>query len=163
MAVQHPAEESGVEAMGIVLTSGDLSQIRALLEATNPRDVPVIKAVGNTHKNEGVPLLLPLVTAADRDTEIRRQAVRSLAETQEGSTELLQLARDNKLPNDVKFTAATLLNHVRWKELKAQAAQLLPLPRGRNTETLPPLSELLKQAPTSLMARPYSRERKPLA
>jgi len=145
VAVQHPAEESGVEAMRLVLASDDLSQIHELLGGTNASAIRAMEAVGNTRENDVAPLLLPLVTAADRDTAIHRQAVHSLAQTQEGATDLLQLARDGKLPNDVKFTAATVLNQVRWAALKAQAAQLLPLPRGRNTETLPPVTELLKR------------------
>jgi putative membrane-bound dehydrogenase-like protein len=144
-AVRHPAEESGVEAMRLVLASGDLSQFHELLESTNSDALRAMEAAGNTRQNDVAPLLLPLVTAAERDTAVRRQAVRSLAQTQDGAAALLQLAREGKLPNDVKFTAATLLNQVRWQALKAQAAQLLPLPSGRNAETFPPVAELLKR------------------
>jgi putative heme-binding domain-containing protein len=161
VAVKHPAEESGVEAMRLVLASGDLSQIHELLESTNSAAVRAVEAVGNTRESDGTPLLLPLVTAADRDTAIRRQAVSSLAQTKEGAADLLQLARDGKLPNDVKFTATTVLNQVRWKTLKGEAAQLLPLPRGRNTEPLPPVTELLKRTAdvahgATVFARPES-------
>jgi len=145
MAVRHPAEESGVEAMRLVLASGDLSQIHELLQSTNSAAIQAMEAAGNTRENGVTPLLLPLVTAADRDTAVRRQAVRSLAQTQDGAAALLQLARDGKLPSDVIFTATTLLNQVRWQSLRATAAQVLPLPRGRNTEPLPPVTELLKR------------------
>jgi putative heme-binding domain-containing protein len=36
------------------------------------------------------------------------------------------------------------LNHVRWPDLKALAAQVLPAPQGRNAQSLPPLPELLQ-------------------
>jgi putative membrane-bound dehydrogenase-like protein len=145
IAVQHPAEEFGVEAMRLVLDSGDLSQIHDLLDSTNAAVSGAAEAMGNTRENDFAPLLLPLVTAVDRDTAVRKQAVRALSQTQPGASDLLQLARDGKLPSDVKFTATTVLNQVRWPELKAQAAQLLPLPKGRNTETLPPVNELLRR------------------
>src|SRR5262249_54081475 len=91
-----------------------------------------------------VPELLPLVADARRDVLVRKQSVRSLAQVPEGAAALLKLAREEKLPNDVRFTASMELNTVRWPELKAQAAQLLPLPQGRNTAPLPPVQELLK-------------------
>jgi putative heme-binding domain-containing protein len=102
-----------------------------------------------------------MVTAPDRDTAVHRQAVRSLAQTREGTEALLQLAQDNKLPNDVKFTATTVLNQARWPALKAQAAKLLPLPQGRNTETLPPVNELVRRRAdlargAAVFARPES-------
>jgi putative heme-binding domain-containing protein len=144
-AVRHPSEGFGVDAMRLVLSSGDLAGLHALLESTNAESLRAIEAVGNTRQNEATSLLLPLVTAADRDTAAHRQAVRSLAQTREGTEALLQMAQDNKLPNDVKFTATTVLNQVRWPNLKAQAAKLLPLPQGRNTETLPPVNELVRR------------------
>jgi putative membrane-bound dehydrogenase-like protein len=161
VAVQHPADQSGVEAMRLVLASGDLSQLRELLERTNSETVRAIEAAGNTRENEVTPLLLPLVTAANGDTAVRRQAVRSLARTQEGATALLQLAKENTLPNDVKFTATTVLNQARWPAVKAEAAKLLPLPQLRGTETLPSVNELVKRPAdvtrgAAVFARPES-------
>ncbi len=145
IAEQHPAEQSGVEAMRLVLASGDLSQIHELLRKTNSSALRAVEALGNTRENDATPLLLSLVTAPESDTAIRRQAVRSLSRIRDGAADLLQLAREGKLPNDVKFTATTALNQVRWVDLKTQAAQLLPLPRGRNTEILPPVNQLLRR------------------
>jgi putative membrane-bound dehydrogenase-like protein len=161
IAVKHPAGEYGVEAMRMVLASGDLSQIHELLESTNSTVLTAMEAAGNTRENSVAPLLLPLVTAANRDTAIRRQAVSALAQTQDGAADLLQLARDGKLPSDVKFAAATLLNQASWLALKAQAAQLLPLPRALNAEPLPPVAELLKRSANvahgaTVFARPES-------
>jgi putative membrane-bound dehydrogenase-like protein len=145
IAEDHPAEQSGVEAMRLVLASGDLSQIHEVLEKTNSSTLRAVEALGNTRENDATALLVPLVTAADGDTALRRQAVRSLSRSRDGAADLLQMARDGKLPNDVKFTATTALNQVRWDDLKAQAALLLPLPRGKNTEILPPVNELLRR------------------
>src|SRR5258705_5499877 len=36
------------------------------------------------------------------------------------------------------------LKNVRWPNLKAEAAQLLPLPSAQNAQPLPPLAEILK-------------------
>lgn len=145
VAVKYPAEESGVEAMRLVLSSHELTQLNAFLQSTNAAVPKAIEAMGNTREKDIVPVLLPMVGNNQRDVSVRRQAVKSLALVQEGATGLLQLAQEDKLPNDVKFVATSELNQVRWPELKAKAAQVLPLPQGRNTESLPPVAELLKR------------------
>ncbi len=143
VALQHPADEFGVEAMRLVLAGKDLSLVNDALRATNTA-ARAAEVLGNTRDQVVVPILLPLVTDDHRDAAVRRQAVRSLSQTREGAAGLLQLARDDKLPNAVKFVATTELNQVRWPDLKAMAAQVLPPPQGRNTEPLPPVTEMLK-------------------
>jgi putative heme-binding domain-containing protein len=143
VALRHPAEESGVQAMRLVLASRDVTLLDNALRDTNSA-ARLAEAMGNTSDKRIVSLLLPMVTDEKIDFAARRQAVRSLARVQEGASQLLQLARENKLPNDVKFTATTELNQVRWPALKSLAAQVLPAPKGRNAHPLPPLPELLK-------------------
>jgi putative heme-binding domain-containing protein len=104
----------------------------------------VAEALGNTSQNEAAKLLLPLVTAARIDLALRKQAVRSLAQTSQGASGLLRLAKEQQLPEDMKLTASSELNRVRWPAMKAEAATVLPLPQGRNAQPLPPLVELLK-------------------
>jgi putative heme-binding domain-containing protein len=129
--------------MRLVLVSHDPTALENALRNTNS-SARLAESMGNTADKSIVPLLLPLVDDQQLDAATRRQAVRSLARVQEGASQLLQLARDNKLPNDVKFVATVELNQVRWPELKALAAQVLPAPRGRDAQSLPPLPELLK-------------------
>ena len=147
VAEKNPADGSGVAALQVIFASGDISVVKkALCETNLATAAKTAEALGNTHDKRIVPLLLPLATDTHRDVSIRKQSVRSLAEVPEGAAALLQLARAEKLPSDVRFTATMELNAVRWPELKAQAAQLLPLPPGRNTAPLPPVQDLLKVA-----------------
>jgi putative membrane-bound dehydrogenase-like protein len=143
VAVRHQAEESGVQAMRLVLASPDLTPLENEMRNTNSA-ARLAEALGNTRDRRIVPVLLPLVDDQQIDPAARRQAVRSLARVQQGASQLLQLARDNKLPSDVKFTATMELNQVRWADLRALAAQVLPPPVSRNAQSLPPLPELLK-------------------
>ena len=143
VALRHPTEESGVQAMHLVLVSRDLTLLENGLRDTNSA-FRLAEVLGNTRDKSILPVLLPLLNDQQIDSAARRQAVRSLAQVKEGASQLLQLARDNQLPNDVKFTATMELNHVRWPDLKALAAQVLPAPQGRNAQSLPPLPELLQ-------------------
>jgi putative heme-binding domain-containing protein len=147
VAQRHPAEEAGVEAMRLILASQNFALLASTFDGTNQITATrTVEALGNTRDQQMVALLLPLITADKPDAAVRRQAVRSLAQVQPGAAGLLRLAEENKLPEDLKFTATTELNQVRWSEIKTRAAQILPPPVAANTEPLPPLAELLKRA-----------------
>ena len=144
VAAKHPTDEAGVTALRLVLASGDTAALAAALKGTNvAAATKLVEALGNTGAKQLPALLLPLVTDTQRDVPLRKQAVRALARTQDGAGGLLKLASADKLPADLKFTASAELNAVRWPELKAEAAKLLPLPPGQGDKALPPVAELL--------------------
>ncbi len=142
IAVRHPGEDFGVQATRLLLQSRDHVLLQNALRDTNSA-ARLAEALGNTRESSIVPVLLPLLSDQEPDTAARRQAVRSLAQVKEGASQLIQLARENKLPNDVKFLATMELNQVRWPEIKSAAAQVLPPPQGRNAQSLPALPKLL--------------------
>ncbi|MBI3852331.1 MAG: c-type cytochrome [Verrucomicrobia bacterium] len=141
-AIQHPNDSSGVEAMRLILANQDFALLTNSLTGTNA--IKVIEALGNTGEKQIVPFLAPLVTDTNREVNWRKQVVRSMARIQDGAAAILTLAREEKLSDDLKFTASTELNNVRWTEIKTEAAKLLPLPQGRNAEPLPPIAVLLR-------------------
>jgi putative heme-binding domain-containing protein len=146
VAVRHPADEAGVEAMRLILASHDPALLEETLRGTNSTNAAAAaEALGNTHDKQVVPVLLPLVTDDARDAALRRRTVRSLAQTEAGAEALLQLAQDGHLAGDLTFTATAELHQVRWPELKARAGRVLPAPLTRNSEPLPPVSDLLKR------------------
>ena len=130
VAISNPKDESGVEAMRLVLAGHDLSAVKDALQSTNA--ARLVEALGNAKDRQVVPLLAPLVTDEARPLEARRAAVRALTQTQDGSASLLALAKAEKLPQNLQFIAATELNSARWPEIKAEAAKVLPLPAGRS-------------------------------
>jgi len=142
IAVRNSSATAGVEAARLIIENQDWELLKDSLESTNA--LKTTEVLGNTGDKRVVPLLDPLVVDLQRDVGLRKQAVRSLAQIQEGAANLLKLAKEEKLPDDLKFTATTELNHVRWPTLKAEAAQFLPLPQGQNAQPLPPVAELMK-------------------
>ncbi len=145
VAIANPSSEAGVEATRMIFANNDLAQFKNALASTNISGATkTAEALGNAGEKSAAPLLLPLVKDAHRDMNLRRQAVRSLARTQEGANDLLKMARENDLPNDLKFTATTELNSVRWPKIKTEAAKILPLPQGQNEKAIPTISELMK-------------------
>jgi len=142
LAIQHPNDSSGAEAMRLILANQDFTLLTNSLVGTNA--VKVVEALGNTGEKQIVPLLAPLVKDTNLEVNLRKQVVHSLVRIQDGAVGLLKLVREEKLPDDLKFTASTELNNVRWPEIKTEAAKLLPLPQGQNAQPLPPVAELLK-------------------
>src|SRR5688572_27128128 len=146
LAIDHSTNETGVAAIRLVLADKDSSAVKQALQTTNAHDaMRLVEALGNAKEKRAVPWLVPLVTNDIAGVEVQRTAVRALAQTQDGAAALLTLARDDTLPEKLKFLAATELNAARWPEIKTSAAKILPLPAGQNSQPLPPVSELIKR------------------
>lgn len=141
VAAAQPSEQSGVEAIRLLLAGEDKSALKAALDGTNA--LRVAEALGNSADKRAVPLLAPLLTDVKRELGLRQQAVKSLARTAEGAGELLSLAKAGKLDEALKPTAATELSGVRWTELRAEAAKVLPPGEHGKATALPPIAELV--------------------
>src|SRR5258708_10974335 len=134
-AIQNSANDTGAEAARLLLAAQNPTCLASVLHGTNSSSaVKVAQALGNSGEKRAVEFLLPLVAQAKGDPALRKQAVRSLAQTPAGAAALLGLARDEKLADELKFIASSELNAVRWPQLKAEAAKILPLPPGRDAE-----------------------------
>jgi putative heme-binding domain-containing protein len=146
LAVAQPASETGVDAIRLVLAGGETNRVRRVLDGTNgPAALRLAEALGNAGRREAVAFLLPLAADAARDGALRRQAVRSLARTQDGARALLGLAAEDRLGEDLKFAAAEALRASRWPELQAAGARLLPRIPGSQAPPLPPVAELARR------------------
>lgn len=142
MAAKAPNSQAGVEAMRLVLKEDNLDLLKQSLSGTNATSLT--EALGNTGENTIVPILEPLVVDAARDAQLRKGAVRALSKVKEGAAALLKMAKDQKLADDLTLTAATELNSVHWDDLRAEAAQVLPMPQGQDARPLPAIAELVK-------------------
>jgi len=148
LAVEHRGDETGAAAVRYVLSTGNSALIEQRLQgrdAAPSAAAALAEALGNSGSKEAVKLLLPIVGDDKADVAVRKQAVRSLTKTEDGASAILQLAKDNKLADALRFTASTELNRVRWQYIRNNAAKVLPLPEGQNKQPLPPLVELLKR------------------
>ena len=143
LAIAKPAEEAGVEALRLVLAENQPLVAEKLGGEDKKAATALAQALGNSGSKETVPLLLPIDEQAE--IALRREAVRGLAKTEPGATALVQIAKEQKLADDLKTTASLALSKVRWENIRTEAAKLLPLPAGQNDQPLPPLAELIKR------------------
>lgn len=146
VAVKNPKTDFGVGAMRIVIASKKHDLIRRVVEGADIEAARnCVEALGNSRTKEAPPLLANIVTDQARDVTLHRQAVRSLAQTQEGAKALLRLAEEQKLPDNLKLVASSELSIVPWPDIHEKAKELVPFSTGQNSEPLPPIAELAKR------------------
>src|SRR5436190_13660077 len=97
IAVKYPDDSTGVEATRLILAGRNFGLLKGSLAGANA--ARVAEALGHTGQRELVPLLEPVVADTRRDLALRKQAVRALAQVQEGAAALLRLAKEEKLPD----------------------------------------------------------------
>ncbi|MBM3833398.1 MAG: c-type cytochrome [Verrucomicrobia bacterium] len=159
IAIQNATNSFGTDAVRAILEAGDAKLLRDSLNSTSTASATrLAEALGNVAEKKVVPLLEPIVADSQRDAQLRKQAVRGLAQNQEGASVLLKLAKEERLAPDIRLLASMELNAVRWPRIKSEAAQLLPLPQARNAQPLPSIAELTgKRGDAARGAEVYSR------
>lgn len=144
-ATKHPVTAAGIDAVKLIIENGNTDLLKRAVQSTNRAAAKgLLEAMGNTGESQLVPLLETALLDPKCDTESRKQVVRSLAKTQDGAATLLKLAKEDKLSFEVRLLSSMELTAVRWPAIKAQAAQVIPLPQGQNSEPLPPIAQLVK-------------------
>ncbi len=141
-AIQHPTDSSGIEAFQMAVAELGKGTVAPLLQTE--QGSAVVQLIGNSNDKELQPLLREIAGDAVKPLPLRKEAVRTLAHSQEGAAFLLELVRSGKLGQDVKLAASSELNRAPWPEIKKQALEVLPLPQAQNAEPLPPIGDLVK-------------------
>ena len=143
---RNPRSEAGLDAARLLLAQKQTGLLQGALHGADSKlALALTEVLGNTSEKEVLPLLSPILLEAGGDQELKKQAVRALAKTPEGASQLLQLAMENKLADNLRGTAGAELNRARWPEIKAEAERLLPQPQGRDAQPLPSVSELSRR------------------
>lgn len=142
LAVAAPDKDLGVEAAGLIFQHNHLELFKGVLAGNNETALSAVKVLGNIHDQRAVSLLLPLLQDGSRLMAIRKSVIRSLVQTQEGATQLLTLAKQNKLAEELKISASSELATVRWSKIKEEAQEILPPLQGKGAAQFPPPSLL---------------------
>jgi putative heme-binding domain-containing protein len=142
-AFKYPNESSGVEAFRLALNEPGSPALPALIEST--KGVAVVQLMANTRDKKFQEQLMEMVRDDRKPLATRQACVKELARTEQGARHLLDLEKNEKLPADLKLTAASELNLAPWPDVKKLAVEILPLPQTKNAEPLPAISELVKR------------------
>lgn len=89
------------------------------------------------------PASLEVVTNLQFTLPQRKQALRSLVQTPAGARQVVECAKADRLPVDLRLMAALELAHLPWPEVTAQAAEVLIAPTGQDGRPVPRLADLM--------------------
>lgn len=148
VAAKLSGETAGADAVRLLLAGPEGTRVlrTAISSATAPlaQRQALARSLANSADPLGVPLLTAVLGDARSDGVLRATAVQGLARSEPGARELLQAGRAGVLDDAARTTAGLALAQSRWEPIRREAATVLPLPRGSDGESLPPLDELVK-------------------
>ena len=105
-----------------------------------------MKVLGHLRDQSTRDLLLQIVEAPERDLALRQAATAAVGSQIPAQRVLLGLAKEGRLPEDLKFTVANLLLASFDDNVRTEAARYMTLPETLDGATLKPLSELVRLA-----------------
>lgn len=146
LAQKEADGQIGVNAAKVLLDKGQKPLFEQALKDKNPETaLNTAKVLGTGGDGRVVDVLLAIAKDEKAATDLRRQAVRSLTRSQPGARQLLKLAEAKQLPEELKAAAGAGLHQAPWKDVKAQALILFPVPPGKGNQVFPPIGELVKR------------------
>ncbi len=141
-ALKNPRDPLANDAVKLVFADADSTKLIDSALA-GPQAHTLISLLGSSSDRRAMTALTAIV-ASPNGGLARIEAVKALARTQPGATALVQTAKDNKLPADLRLIAVTALNLVQYPALKTDIATLFPVPQALGGKPLPPIAELAK-------------------
>ena len=140
---------AAVEAAARINDAKSRELIHSLIEESKGKNSssPAAEAAVRSLPRVGDPQsrLLDLIGDKEYPLGLRREALRTLARQGDGGRRLLALARDKKLSDDLKTEASSLLSTNPDRNLRDQAAGLLPQPKGRGGRPLPTFFDMVRK------------------
>lgn len=149
IAIDHPQEPQGIEALRLLLAGDEQALIQKVFdekgEQAAARRLGLLHALRNSADNRAVPLLVAELQQDGIQGEERRAAVDALAHIRAGAEYLLQEAEAKRLSADLEQAAAASLQRVPWNDLRHRANQLFPVAPGKDNRPLPSLADLAQR------------------
>lgn len=145
IVLKAPTETSGVNAARLLVKLDDGSRIdKVLAGKDSAQAVACATALGFVGGEAVLKRLEPILLDSEKPTSLRTAATAALGRDTIGQKHLLALAKDNKLPPELQFTAANSLLSSVDDSIRTESKKFLKLPATAGDKPLPPLAELVK-------------------
>ncbi|QDU98732.1 c-type cytochrome [Lignipirellula cremea] len=143
LALTKPNDTQGVKAAALLFSLGEQKRLETALTDEQPQAVAAAQVLGNVGDAACVELLLPLLTAAETPAPVRVATAQALGGNRRGEQVLLEMAKEDRLPTELRFVAADLLLSSVDPATREEAGKHLQRPATADAQPLPPLSELV--------------------
>lgn len=138
---QDPDEAVKTDALRLILELGGSAMINKELQQKGEIAGNMLSLLGKAGSDASRNTLKLFLKNGTNPVELRIKAVQALADNRPGQNSLLELVKDQTLPEDLKPAATEIFTKSHRKELKEEAAKYLDI--KIQTYTLPPLNELM--------------------
>jgi putative membrane-bound dehydrogenase-like protein len=144
-ASESAAGAVAAAAVGAALDGGGADRVKAALAGDKAAAMRLLDAIGIRGSGRAIGILEGLVADAGTTDEMKAAAVRALARSQTGAKKIVALAKDGRLTGVLPQVAAVAIASTQWADVRQAAAEVLPMPKGKGGEKLPPVAELVKR------------------
>jgi putative heme-binding domain-containing protein len=144
-AAESAAGAVAAAAAGIAVEGGGEGRVKAALAGDKAAALRLLDAIGIRGSGRTTGMLEGLIADAGTTVEMKAAAVRALARSQSGAKKLITLAKDGRLSGVLPQVAAVAIASTPWSDVRQAAAEVLPMPKGKGGEKLPPVAEFVKR------------------
>jgi putative heme-binding domain-containing protein len=143
LAQAKPDEQLSIDAIRALIKKG---QTELLKKGLNTKDgksaVATATALSNSGDAHAAELLIPLVSNDQLPLDLRREAIKGASQSKLGAAELVKLATSKSYDESLAPALSAALHSSAFNEVRNVAAQMFPLPPGKDSKPLPSLGEL---------------------
>ena len=145
-AAEGTSEQLAAAAAGAAVDGGGEDRVKAVLGGADPAAVGrLLSALGIRGSGRATALLKGILVDAKAAPELKSAAVRGLARSQQGAKDLVAMAKAGELSGVLPQVASVAIASCPWGDIRQSAADVLPMPKAKGGEKLPPVSELVKR------------------
>ena len=139
------SDQLAAEAARLSLALDGKAMIEAAIATDDDAAARLLESLGIQPDDACLEILRETVNQEAGPLARRAAAVRGLARSQRGSRTLIRLAGTGRLEGPLTETAAAAISACPWGDIRSEAAAVLPLPKGRGGESLPPVADLVQR------------------
>ena len=145
-AAEGTSEQLAAAAAGAAVDGGGEERVRSVLGSADPAAASrLLNALGIHGSNKATTVLKGIIADAKASAEQKSAAVRGLARSQQGAKDLVAMAKAGELSGVLPQVAAVAIASCPWGDIRQSAADVLPMPKAKGGEKLPPVTELVKR------------------
>jgi putative membrane-bound dehydrogenase-like protein len=150
MCVNFPDSAKGRQAAGALINWDQHTLMTNTLHGSDKdRAVALARCIdAHMYNPKAIALMEGVIVDSTLDVELRKLAVRSFGGPWESEDYLLAMARDNKIPVDMKPAAAGMFATVWRGGIRTEATKYLPMPGNKEGKALPSIDVLSEKTGT---------------
>jgi len=144
-AAEGTSEQLAAAAAGVVIDGGGEDRVQTALAGDASAASRLLNALGIRGSGRSIALLKRTLADANAAAELKSAAVHGLARSQQGAKEIVSMAKAGELTGVLPQVAAVVIASCPWGDIRQSAADVLPMPKAKGGEKLPPVSDLVKR------------------